>query len=301
MKCLDTSQFVFRFTQYIAICSFVCSAGEYTIEPEFKELAKKHKKLVKKEFDVGYSLIYQFPGFISKHERIIEEIYGPLLIKDLIKLSDTIKLFPQNNPRKLINLSPLYTEIVRKHFPQHDEVVMNLQRADKLLTELKNCTAGKKDWKKYEDICVRILSFLFVPPFKKIHTQVRTTDGYERRDAIMPNNMYNGFWKRINEEFESKNIICEFKNISSTNTKEDLNQLRIYLSKPTIGRFGLLFVRNEPSDVLKKAQRQAYEQSRIMVLILNDEIIELLIRAKAFIGSCEEVLESEKTKFEVNY
>jgi hypothetical protein len=96
---------------------------------------------------------------------------------------------------------------------------------------LNKCIPGKKDWVKYEELCIQILTFLFLPPFKIILSQVRTESGDTRRDAVLPNNNYEGFWNLIRDEFNSKHIICEFKNYRDDLAPNLLNQLRIYLSK----------------------------------------------------------------------
>jgi len=131
--------------------------------------------------------------------------------------------------------------------------------------------------------------------------QARSTDRHERRDAILPNNLYAGFWQIIRTEFESRHVVCEFKNSAGINSKQALNQLRIYLSKPTIGRFGLLFIRRPPSKSLLQAQRNAYEQSRILILPIDDAKLGRLLIARAYLGSCDDLLEREKIRFEIEY
>jgi len=95
--------------------------------------------------------------------------------------------------------------------------------------------------------------------------------------------------------------VCEFKNGSSDIGKHSLNQLRIYLSKPTIGRFGLLFIRNKATNSLIQAQKDAYEQNRILVLIIDDEKLKRMLIARAYLGFAEDILEDEKVNFEVTY
>jgi hypothetical protein len=44
----------------------------------------------------------------------------------------------------------------------------------------------------------------------------------------------------------------------------------LYLSKPTVGNFGLLFTRKKSSKKLLLARRRAYEESKILILIIDD-------------------------------
>jgi hypothetical protein len=131
--------------------------------------------------------------------------------------------------------------------------------------------------------------------------QSRGGGGHERRDAILPNRRSTPFGKLVWDEFESRHIVFELKNSEKTSSKDSLNQLRIYLSKPTIGRFGILVTRTPPGQSLLQAQRNAFEQSRILILIIDDEkLIDMMI-AHVYLGSPDEVLEREKLVFEINY
>ena len=132
-------------------------------------------------------------------------------------------------------------------------------------------------------------------------SQVRNADGHQVRDAALPNNQYEGFWAAIRDEFQSQHIMCEFKNGGSRIGKNSLNQLRIYLRKPTIGRFGLLFIRKPSNKSLKKAQREAFEQDRTLILILDDKKVVDLIYSRCFLGSAQDFLAREKILFELDY
>lgn len=169
------------------------------------------------------------------------------------------------------------------------------------MEELSKCPSGRSSWAQYEDICIKALRFLFSPPFKSILIQKRTADNHERRDAILTNNQYQGFWHLIREEFGSRHVVCEFKNKQEGLSKNDLNQLRIYLLRPSIGKFGLLFVRHGLSASLIQAQRNAYEQSQMMILVITDRMLISMMKLRTFTGAAEHLLETAKARFEVEY
>ncbi len=186
--------------------------------------------------------------------------------------------------------------------PEYMDMASNVNFANELIDELHTIKSGKLHWGKYEKFCIKVLKYLFIPEFKKVYVQARNQNGYERRDAIMPNNSESRFWKNIKSEFNANNIVFEFKNLQVVSSKLELNQLRIYLSKPTIGKFGFLFLRNKVnSPSLLQAQRDAYEQSKIHIVIIDDELLEKLILSKVYLNSCEDVIENEKVRFEINY
>lgn len=185
--------------------------------------------------------------------------------------------------------------------PEYNLIDERLDRACQIIDRLHECEPGRAQWKIYEDICIDALNFLFVPPFKRILIQQNTEDKYERRDAIMPNNQVTGFWKHVREEFQARHIVCEFKNKSENLSKKDIEQLRLYLSNKSLGRFGLLFSRQYPSSSVLTARRLAYEQAGILILPINDRVLESLLKIRAFLGDPSDLLEDHKSKFEIEY
>lgn len=202
---------------------------------------------------------------------------------------------------KINEIVDILYRIICKNLPIHRDLYLNVNKIVTLSTRLLSCEVGKKGWREYENICLDILDLLFVPPFSKVFTQVTSIDNHERRDAVIPNNNYKGFWNSLRHEYDCKNIIIEFKNKSKKFTKDSLNQLRIYLSKPTIGRFGLLFVRKLNSDTILLARRYAFEQSRVLILIVDDDKLIDMMVYKSIYGSIDGFLEELKTEFELNY
>lgn len=184
--------------------------------------------------------------------------------------------------------------------PDLTAVLADVERARALREELKRVSIGRKGWLAYEKLCVKILRFLFVPPFRHIHVQSRTQDGHERRDAVLSNNNLGGFWGLVRDEFSARHVVCEFKNGEDGRSKDSLNQLRMYLSRRSIGRFGILFVRKPPSDSVLSAQRLAYDDG-ILILIIDDELVCRMLTARAFTRSADGVLEDVKVKFELAY
>lgn len=215
-----------------------------------------------------------------------------------------IEMYDQNSENKddYKTLHELSSSLVNRVFPEYDEVAYNLRISKELIEKLNKCKVGIKDWNLYEKTCIEILRFIFIPEFDMLYFQKRTENGHQIRDVIIPNTKQKGFWKSIKDEFNSKNIVIELKNgISKNINKDSVNQLRIYLSKKTIGKFGLLFIRNEAPKSLLISRKLAYEESGILILIIDDKLLKTLILSKAWLGSCKEVLQREKIKFEVEY
>ena len=90
------------------------------------------------------------------------------------------------------------------------------------------------------------------------------------------------------------------KNKVKNFSKDTLNQLRIYLSKKSVGRFGILTVRDgKENHAISTAREYAYAHSDILILILDDQdIVELLI-SKTVFGSADKFLHRKIIEFEL--
>jgi hypothetical protein len=230
---------------------------------------------------------------LSSFQQEIEEYNQILESKDIVAIREGID-----------RMAEILHSILSKKISIHRDFISTIDKVVTLSTRLISCDSGIKEWRKYEDICLDILDFIFVPSFSKVLEQVATSDNHERRDAVIPNSNYTGLWNSLRLDYGCNNIIVEFKNKSEKFTKGVLNQLRIYLMKPTIGKFGMLFVRSlesKSSNSIRIAQRNAFEQSKILILIFDDEkLIEMMLH-KSIYGSVDGYIEELKTDFELNY
>jgi hypothetical protein len=263
-------------------------------------LPAKRRAFVRRQIAIAHEGMSAISFFLNQQLELIEERFGYSFAERCRQLA--MSLTTSRRTLKRFALAHDLTEtLVNDLLPNFGEIWERRTRARELIAEIENCPSGPSHWVRYEEICIKCLRFLFSPPFKTVHIQRRTADNHERRDAILTNNQYGGFWRLIREEFDSRHIVCEFKNKDRQLSKDDLNQLRIYLSRPTIGRFGLLFLRDGLSKSLTQAQRNAYEQSRILILVINDRMLRSMLMLRSFTGAAEHVLESSKAQFEIDY
>ncbi len=258
------------------------------------------RTMIKKQRANAFEFLAETGQFVRQEGDRIACLFGSEIASCAAIFGEHLKTF-KLSPGQFSKIQRVAEPIVNLLVPGYATLHKRLERAWNLRLQLLRCPPGKKSWRSYEDICFRILRFVFVPPFRQIMPQVRNADGHEVRDAVLPNNHYQGFWAAIRDEFQSRHIVCEFKNSEAQVGKNSLNQLRIYLSKPTIGRFGLMFVRKPSNKSLKKAQRDAYEQDRTLTLILDDKKVVDLLYSRCFLGNAEDFLAHEKILFELDY
>lgn len=153
-------------------------------------------------------------------------------------------------------------------------------RQQYLIEELAKCQPGQQDCHKYEDICVAILTEVFVPPLKKPQIQPRTLNGLERRDALFPLRGIKQGWEEVRQEFDANFLLCEFKNYTEPFSKEEVNQTRNYL-RHTIGRLGIILSRKGASESAKRMSNSIYSQEQKVILFFEDRLLIELLKMKA--------------------
>ncbi|WP_421976048.1 TIR domain-containing protein [Roseivirga seohaensis] len=182
-----------------------------------------------------------------------------------------------------------FPDLVEKYFPKREPtkkeplklVDPELQKVQGLIKKLDNCPEGKDGWKQYEDICLEILNYLFVPPLGEPKIQSRRESGIDIRDAIYPNRNSNENWKFIRDDYDAKYIVFEFKNYSENGSEIDkqvLLQIDDYLKK-TIGRFGIICSKKLPNKSgLEKRKDVFIEHNKLVLFVNNEDLKEMLLR-----------------------
>jgi hypothetical protein len=292
----DDIAILYFFLSFIIAIHFVCSIRQHIDTTE--DIAKERRKLILSELEHGDQFIHSYFEYSFSDSLTLSKFLPPDVF-NLLKKFETQK---SNKEIDYNSMGKASFEIIDLLYPGYNETVYNLRKSHEFIERLSSCRPGYASWKKYENLSIEMLRYLLIPEFNTFFFQNRTEDGHQVRDAILPNVRYDGFWNSIRNEFSSKNIVVEFKNgIKRGRDKNALNQLRIYLSKKTIGRFGFLFVRNKPSASLLLARKLAYQESDILILIIDDTLLKKLLVCKALMSSCNELLQKEKVRFEIEF
>lgn len=227
---------------------------------------------------------------------IVEKVNKVLLITNSELTSASRAFLESSTPNisvweghELIRKLFSYPELVERYFPIKipikeepikliDDELENIQELSK---RLDNCPEGKEGWKAYEDICIDILNYLFVPPLGEPKIQSRRESGIDIRDAVYPNRNSNVNWKFIRDDYDAKYIVFEFKNYSKEGSEIDkhvLLQIDDYL-KRTIGRFGIICSKKLPNKSgLEKRKDVFIENNKLILFLNNDNMKEMLLR-----------------------
>jgi hypothetical protein len=151
--------------------------------------------------------------------------------------------------------------------------VLSAKRKLKTILGLPTGKTDKAD-KDYEDNMVQLLSSMLFPHLDFAKDQSRTDTGTQIRDLIFYNNRSVDFLSDIYNDFGSKQLVVELKNVASLE-REHINQLNRYLADH-LGKFGIIFTRNPPPRAIFQHTIDLWSGQRKCILILNDKDLEMM-------------------------
>jgi len=147
------------------------------------------------------------------------------------------------------------------------------------IRRLDTCPSGFKGWKAFEDICIEILMYLFVPPLTVPKVQPRSYSGIDRRDAVFPNRnlTVDTNWGHMYQELDARMILFEFKNYEQEDIgKEEVDQARNYLTKP-MGKLAILCCSKSPNHAAHIRRNSVYsEDGKVILFLTKDHLKEML-------------------------
>lgn len=149
--------------------------------------------------------------------------------------------------------------------------------AKRALAELKKLPTGKGENadKKYEKIMAQLMASMLYPHLDFADDQSRIDSGSQIRDLIFYNNRNYPFLKDIYDEYDSRQIVMEIKNVAEVE-REHINQLNRYMTD-SFGRFGIIITRNKIKKSLQKNLIDLWSGQRRCIIAITDEDIEMMI------------------------
>jgi hypothetical protein len=149
-----------------------------------------------------------------------------------------------------------------------------------LIKRLDKCPAGQDGWREFEDVCIDILCFLFVPPLRPPRIQTHTYSGTERRDAVFPNrnDVTQDYWGFLFRQYSAALILVEFKNYDATEIGSDeVNQTRNYL-REHMGRLAILVCNKRPHASAYRTRNTIFgtSEKKVILFVTTEHLKEML-------------------------
>jgi hypothetical protein len=174
-------------------------------------------------------------------------------------------------------------------------------REELLAAQLAECTPGRTDALVYQSLIGDILELLFHPPLGKPIPQRGDESRANIRDYIMPNYAEKGFWAFLRERYQADYIVFDAKNHSKKLAKADVLQIANYLKPHGAGMFGVIVSRaGGDAAGCEHARREQWVLHRKLVIVLDDEDVRAMLKAKSEGRGPEEVIAQKIESFRLS-
>lgn len=141
------------------------------------------------------------------------------------------------------------------------------------------CRSGRYYWHDYELIGQDVFSYLFKDDFVNylFKTQSSTEDGVQRRDMVISNNYrdQSSFWGRMNQQYQCKLIIVDFKNYSDPIDSDCIYSTTKYMSE-NVGKFVLVFSRHGVDKSGQKEQVRLCQDGKLVLCLSDENLLEMV-------------------------
>jgi hypothetical protein len=148
-------------------------------------------------------------------------------------------------------------------------------KVTELINEYKKYKPGKLHWAKYERICEKILTTLFVPPLDEPSRQVRSYNGIHRVDSTFPSHAKKSWWGEIYEVRDAKLIVVDYKNFSDTVPKDEV--LKVYGGLSSAKKFAIIVTRKGLKRGGVTQANECYRADKTIIICVNEnDVFEML-------------------------
>ena len=238
--------------------------------------------------------------------RIADSIYDLLLSREKkLDCADTSQLILWSQPVLELSVDSDVEEIdisdELKEIPLEESAITQGVEAAELIAKLNKIQPGWDSWREYEDVCIEIFNYLFIPPFDHPHIQSNSEDGLDRRDAIYFISGEDSIWNRIERQFNTLHVLVEFKNLKDAPGQEEINSTSKYLRKRAKRLFGILCTRKPASKSAITAQRRVWQDDDKMIVLLCDKQLKEMLFLKATGANPARLIENQIDKFLISF
>ena len=153
---------------------------------------------------------------------------------ELVEENILIQVYDENQPLDTDEISDLRTK-----------------RIGQIISKLPQMSQGHKDSHTFEKWSLQAIQILF--PGKLSNAELKAnSDAVQRRDIITTNCATEGFWRRIREDYNSRQVVFEIKNFSDLKI-ENFRQALSYSGKH-YGKF-IIIINRSPNEGLSTIER----------------------------------------------
>lgn len=151
----------------------------------------------------------------------------------------------------------------------------------RLISELASIPLGIDGAAQFEEWSKRVIEIAFAKELTNVQLHPNQS-AVQRRDIVATNQGIHGFWKRVREDYETRQVIFEVKNFEEIGI-EEYRQLNGYLTRE-YGRIGFIICRDKQPGLVKgrelEAFREFYFQNKLMLKITAASLTSVLSKLR---------------------
>jgi hypothetical protein len=155
-------------------------------------------------------------------------------------------------------------------------------RLGQIISELNMIPQGIEGADRFEEWCKQAIEIAFAQELTNIQLHPNKS-AVQRRDIVATNQGTKGFWKRIRNDYETRQVIFEVKNFESIGIDE-YRQMNSYLSRE-YGKLGFIICRDKQSGLEKgrelEAFREFYLQGKVIIKITASALTSILSKLRS--------------------
>lgn len=126
---------------------------------------------------------------------------------------------------------------------------LRTKRIGQIISKLPNLTEGSQDAGKFEDWVLQAVKVLFAGEL--VNPELKANkDSIQRRDIIATNSASSGFWKRVLDDYKSRQIVIEVKNFKELTI--DVFRQALSYSGDHYGKFIIVVYRDDQEGLSNK-------------------------------------------------
>lgn len=169
-------------------------------------------------------------------------------------------------------------------------------RLGQIISELATIPLGTDGADDFEEWCNRAIEIAFAKELTNIQLHPNQ-HAVQRRDIVATNQGTRGFWKRIRDDYETRQVIFEVKNFEEIGI-EEYRQVNGYLTRE-YGKLGFIICRDKQSGLVKgrelEAFKEFYFQGKVIIKITATSLTGILskLRSPAKIDAGDKVLDNQ--------
>lgn len=157
-----------------------------------------------------------------------------------------------------------------------------LEVAVKYIERLERLRAGREGnvSRRYEELCVEIIQYLFGTEFTQMSDQHKTKDNMFRMDLICGLKGSTAFWKLLINHYNTRFVVFEFKNYSTTIEQNLIYITEKYLFNAALRNVAIILSRKGFSNHAYDVAIGALKEDSKLIMDVNDEDLIAMLKEK---------------------